>query len=385
MLKSRMYRIVLLVSLAFSGLSISLVQAQDTPKIRLQSKWVVQAQFAGYYEAVTQGYYKDAGLDVTILPGGPDITPEQVVASGGAEFGIDWLPSLLNSREQGAKLVNVAQVFARSGMREISFTSKNIKASADLKGKKVGVWLGGNEFELFAALVKNKMDPQNPSDVTIVKQPFDMTLLLSGDVDAAAAMTYNEYAQVLEAVNKATGKTYTAADLNVIDFNQEGTAMLQDGVFANADWLAKTGNEDIAVKFIAASLKGWIYCRDNMADCVKTVIAQGPTLGEGHQTWQMNEVNKLIWPNKLGIGLMDPAAFQQTADISLKYQVIAKAPDKTAYRTDLAEKAVKLLTDAKVDVNGASYQPAVVALSEGGNTAQVTMPTMAATMAATAK
>ena len=385
MLKSRMYRIVLLVSLAFSGLSISLVQAQDTPKIRLQSKWVVQAQFAGYYEAVAQGYYKDAGLDVTILPGGPDITPEQVVASGGAEFGIDWLPSLLNSREQGAKLVNVAQVFARSGMREISFTSKNIKASADLKGKKVGVWLGGNEFELFAALVKNKMDPQNPSDVTIVKQPFDMTLLLSGDVDAAAAMTYNEYAQVLEAVNKATGKTYSASDLNQIDFNQEGTAMLEDGIFANADWLAKTGNEDVAVKFIAASLKGWIYCRDNMADCVKTVLAQGPTLGEGHQTWQMNEVNKLIWPNKLGIGLMDPAAFQQTADISLKYQVITKAPDKTAYRTDLAEKAVKLLTDAKVDVNGASYQPAVVTLSEGGNTAQVTMPAMAATMAATAK
>src|SRR5258707_2747434 len=386
MSKYRILRIALLVTLLFSGLIIaSTAQAQAMPKIRLQSKWVVQAQFAGYYEAVAQGHYKDAGLDVTIIAGGPDITHEQVVASGGAEFGIDWLPSLLNSREQGAKLVNVAQVFARSGMREISFTSKNIKVSADLKGKKVGVWLGGNEFELFAALVKNKMDPQNPSDVTIVKQPFDMTLLLSGDVDAAAAMTYNEYAQVLEAVNKATGKTYTAADLNVIDFNQEGTAMLQDGVFANADWLAKTGNEDIAVKFIAASLKGWIYCRDNMADCVKTVIAQGPTLGEGHQTWQMNEVNKLIWPNKLGIGLMDPAAFQQTADISLKYQVIAKAPDKTAYRTDLAEKAVKLLTDAKVDVNGASYQPAVVTLSEGGNTAQVAMPAMAATMAATAK
>src|SRR5450432_847963 len=378
MFKSQMFRIALLVSLAFSGLSVSLAQAQDAPKIRLQSKWVVQAQFAGYYEAVAKGYYKDAGLDVSILPGGPDITPEQVVASGGAEFGIDWLPSLLNSREQGANLVNVAQVYARSGMREISFTDKSIKTSTDLKGKKVGVWLGGNEFELFAALVKNKLDPQNPSDVTIIKQPFDMTLLLSGDVDAAAAMTYNEYAQVLEAVNKATGKTYSASDLNAIDFNTEGTAMLEDGVFANADWLAKTGNEDIAVKFIAASLKGWIYCRDNMADCVKTVLDQGPTLGQGHQTWQMNEVNKLIWPNTLGIGLMDPTAYQQTADISLKYKVITKAPDKAAYRTDLAEKAVKMLTDAKIDVTGASFQPAVVTLSAGGDTAQVVMPSMAA-------
>ncbi len=207
-----------------------------------------------------------------------------------------------------------------------------------------------------------------------------MTLLLSGDVDAAAAMTYNEYAQVLEAVNKATGKTYSASDLNVIDFNQEGTGMLEDGIFANADWLAKSGNEDLAVKFIAASLKGWIDCRDNMADCVKTVLDQGPTLGSGHQTWQMNEVNKLIWPNKLGIGLMDPAAFQQTADIALKYKVITKAPDKDAYRTDLAEKAVKTLTDAKIDVNGANFQAAVVTLSEGGKTATVQMT---ATMAAT--
>src|SRR5258707_3324774 len=128
MSKYRILRIALLVTLLFSGLIIaSTAQAQAMPKIRLQSKWVVQAQFAGYYEAVTQGYYKDAGLDVTILPGGPDITPEQVVASGGAEFGIDWLPSLLNSREQGARLLNVAQGFARNGMRDISFTITKLK------------------------------------------------------------------------------------------------------------------------------------------------------------------------------------------------------------------------------------------------------------------
>lgn len=374
---------VLAMGLAASVMSVNVrSSAQDIPKIRLQSKWVVQAQFAGYYTAVAKGYYKDMGLDVTILPGGPDITPEQVVASGGAEFGLDWLPSLLNAREQGAKLVNVAQVFARSGMREISFINKSIKAAVDLKGKKVGVWLGGNEFELFAALVKNKIDPENPSDVTIIKQPFDMTLLLKGDVDAAAAMTYNEYAQVLESINSKTGKLYTAADLNVIDFNTEGTGMLQDGIFANADWLAKSGNEDIAVKFIAASLKGWAYCRDNQADCVKVVLDQGPTLGAGHQTWQMNEVNKLIWPNKLGIGLMDADAFKQTADISLKYKVITKAPDKDAYRTDLAQKAIKMLTDAKVDVLGSQFQPLMVNLTEGGKSADVA-PMMAATMAAT--
>jgi NitT/TauT family transport system substrate-binding protein len=373
---------LVIVALAFATVSIPTAKAQEMTKVRLQLKWVAQAQFAGYYAAAEEGFYKAQGLDVEIKVGGPDIVPEQVVASGGAEFGIDWLPSLLNSREQGANLVNIAQVFSRSGMREVSFKDKNIKSSADLKGKKVGVWLGGNEFELFAALTKNKIDPQNPADVTIVKQPFDMTLLLKGEVDAAAAMTYNEYAQVLEAINPATNKQYTPDDLNVIDFNQEGTGMLEDGIFANADWLAKPGSEDIAVKFLAASFQGWAYCRDNAAECVKTVLAQGTALPEGHQTWQMNEINKLIWPNDKGIGIMDPAAFQQTADISLNYKVITKAPDKNAYRTDLAEKALKLLGD-KFDAMGKDWKPLTVTVSEGGKTSTISGGA-AATPAATA-
>ena len=280
--------------------------------------------------------------------------------------------------------VDVAQVYARSGMREVSFKTKNITSVTDLKGKKVGVWLGGNEFELFAALVKNKLDPQNPADLTIVKQPFDMSLLLNGQVDAAAAMTYNEYAQVLEAVNPATGKTYADGDLNLLDFNKEGTAMLEDNIFASADWLAKTGNEDIAVKFLAASFKGWAYARDHVTDTVDIVVAQGTALGKGHQTWQLNEVNKLIWPNTTGIGVADPAAFQQTADIALKYKVITKAPDAAAYRTDLATKALALL-GKDFDAMGKNYAPLTVVVSKGGDTATVTGgPAMAATAAATA-
>ncbi|MCC7451847.1 MAG: ABC transporter substrate-binding protein [Anaerolineae bacterium] len=376
--------VVLVALLAVAAAPNGVSHAQAATKVRLQLKWVAQAQFAGYFAAVKQGFYKNRGLDVEIKLGGPDIVPEQVVASGGAEFGIDWLPSLLNSREQGAKLVNIAQVFARSGMREVSFKDKNITKAADLKGKKVGVWLGGNEFELFAALVKNGIDPENPADVTIVKQPFDMSLLLKGEVDAAAAMTYNEYAQVLEAINPATGKQYQPEDLNLIDFNVEGTAMLEDGVFANADWLAKQGNDDVAVRFLAASFEGWAYCRDNAVDCVKTVLEQGTALGEGHQTWQMNEINKLIWPNDKGIGMMDEAQYKQTADISLKYKVITKEPDKDAYRTDLAQKALALLGD-KFDVMGKSWTALTVKVSEGGKSAEVSGggAGMAATMAAT--
>ena len=209
--------------------------AAQATKVRLQLKWVTQAQFAGYYAAKSQGFYKAENLDVTIIPGGPDIVPEQVVAGRGAEFGIDFLPSLLSAREQGVPLVNIAQVFAYSGMRELAFKTSGIKTPADLKGRKVAVWFGGNEFALLATLAKYKLDPQK--DLTLVQQPFDMNLLLQKQVDAAAAMTYNEYKQVLDGGVKPE-------DLVVIDFNQEGTAMLEDGIFTRADWLQAGKNKE---------------------------------------------------------------------------------------------------------------------------------------------
>src|SRR3990170_4424859 len=191
---------------AGAGTSAPARPAAAVTNVSVQLKWVTQAQFAGYYAAKAKGFYTAAGLDVTIKPGGPDITPEQVVASGQAEFGIDWLPSLLATREKGGKLVNIAQVFTRSGMTELTWKDSGITSVAKMKGKKVGVWCCGNEFELYAALTKNGIDPKKSSDVTIVNQPFDMNLFLQRKVDAAAAMTYNELAQVLEIKNSKTGK-----------------------------------------------------------------------------------------------------------------------------------------------------------------------------------
>ena len=270
--------------------------AATADKVTLQLKWVPQAQFAGYYAAAAKGYYKQFGLDVTLKPGGPDITPEQVVASGQAQFGIDWLPSLLATRDQGGDLVNIAQVFNKSGMTELTHKSSGITNVAQMKGKKVGVWCCGNENELFAALVKNGIDPKSSKSVTIVNQPFDMTLFLQKKVDAAAAMTYNELAQVLETKNPDTGKLYTLKDLNVITMEKAGTAMLEDGIFTTGAYLKDAKNRDVAKRFIAASLKGWAYCRNNVAACTSIVLKNGTLLGKGHQTWQMNEINKLTWP-----------------------------------------------------------------------------------------
>ncbi len=336
----------------------------EPQKVTLQLKWVTQAQFAGYYAAQEEGYYEEEGLDVTIRPGGPDIVPEQVVLGGQAEFGIDWLDNLLATRDQGGQIVNVAQVFARSGMTEVTWKDTGIDDITELEGKKVGVWLGGNEHKLFAALTKNGLDPQR--DVEIVAQPFDMNLFVNREVDAAAAMTYNELAQVLEQENPETGELYQLDDLNVFLMSDLGTGALEDGIFVREDWISDEENQDIAVRFLKASFKGWVFCRDNFEECLQHVLDNGPTLGEGHQRWQLNEINKLIWPNELGVGVMNAEDFGVTAQIALDYEIIKAEAGDDAYVTDYAERAVDELRGEGVDVTGADYEPVEVEVTPGG-------------------
>jgi NitT/TauT family transport system substrate-binding protein len=339
--------------------------AQGKTKVTLQLKWVTQAQFAGYYAAKAKGFYNKAGLDVRIKVGGPDIIPEQVVAGGQAEFGIDWLPSLLSARDKGTKLVNIAQVFTRSGMTQLTWKDTGINTIAKMRGKKVANWLGGNEYELFAALVRAGMDPANNKGVTIVKQPFDMNLFMNRQVDSASAMTYNELAQVLETVNPKTKKLTKLSELNVIKMENIGTGMLEDGVFTTESWIKQKKNQETAKKFLAASFRGWIWCRDHAADCVNIVLKQGPTLLRGHQRWMMNEINALVWPAPSGIGVMNKKAFDRTARISQQFKVIKKKPSG-AYRDDLAKAAVAQLKKQGVDLNGRSWKKAVVKVTPGG-------------------
>jgi NitT/TauT family transport system substrate-binding protein len=339
-------------------------EPQEQTAVTLQLKWVTQGQFAGYYAALEQGYYEDEGLDVTIKPGGPDIVPEQVVLGGQAEFGINWLDNTLATRDQGGEIVNIAQVFARSGMTEITWADTGLEEITDLAGKKVGVWLGGNEHKLFAALNKNGLDPD--SDVNIVAQPFDMNLFLNREVDAAAAMTYNELAQVLETENPDTGELYTLEDLNVMLMSDLGTGALEDGIFVTEEWLADEANQDVATRFLKASFKGWVYCRDNPDDCTQYVLDAGPTLGEGHQAWMVNEINKLIWPNDNGIGVMDEDDYATTVQIATDYGVVKNDPGEGVYTTEYAEAAVAELEDEGVDVNGADWEAPEVEVTPGG-------------------
>jgi NitT/TauT family transport system substrate-binding protein len=345
--------------------------AQKLTKVKLQLQWFTQAQFGGYFAALQQGYYKDAGLDVQILEGGTDIVPQTQLAQGQADYAIAWVPKALQSREQGAAITDVGQVFQRSGTLQVSFKDKNITTAAGLKGKKVGNWGFGNEFELFAGMTKAGLNPGK--DVTLAQQQFDMQALLKGDIDAAQAMIYNEYAQVLEAKDPKTGKLYTPDEFNKIDWNSEGTAMLQDAIWASTDKLQNDkAYQDQTVKFLQASFKGWIYCRDNPEKCRDIVVAKGSKLGASHQLWQMNEINKLVWPSSNGIGIVDKTAWDQTVKVASETKnadgktVLSKPPEGLAYTNDYAQKAVDALKKEGADTTGADFKPITVTLKAGG-------------------
>jgi NitT/TauT family transport system substrate-binding protein len=319
---------------AWAGLGSKAQAAAAKPhaaltKITLQSKWVVQAQFAGYYAARDLGYYKDFGLDVNIKVGGPQITPEQVVASGQAQIGIDWLPSLLAFRDKGTDLVNIAQMFGRSGMTEIAFKSTGINSIAKFRGHRVGVWFSGNQYQFLALMAKENMSPPSKY-MTVVTQQFVMDPFLNHQLDVAHAMTYNELGVVLEHGVKMS-------QLDVFDYNKLGVTILEDGIFSTPSWLQS--HRAVAVKFLRASIEGWQWAihHQTAAGTITYSYTPSGTRSQGtlhHQIYMAHEVAKLIeYGPGLShpIGYMSPAAFHRTWSLMVQDKVLHHAPSSQAY------------------------------------------------------
>jgi NitT/TauT family transport system substrate-binding protein len=341
--------------------------------VKLQLQWAPQAQFAGYFAADKQGYYQAENLTVQMVPGGPDVVPQlEGSKPNGPEFTISWVPKVLEAREAAtpSDLVDIAQVFQRSGTLSVTWKDTKLDDPCKLAGKKVGTWGFGNEFEVTAGLLTCGLTPglENNGDPTKqyqqVTQAFDMKAFLAREIDAAEAMIYNEYAQVLEATDPATGELYKADQLNVINWNDYRVAMLQDAIFVRKAWLSEGSNRDVAVRFVRASLKGWIYCRDHADDCVQYTTAAGSQLGAGHQKWMMNEVNALVWPSPVGVGMIDPVFWNQTVKVAKNAGIIKNDPSPEAYTTDIVTEALKGITD---DTKGESFQKGTVQVTPGGN------------------
>ena len=296
----------LIAALALAAASFG-VAAQD--KLTLQLKWVTQAQFAGYYVAKDKGFYKEAGLDVTIKAGGPDINPSQVIAGGGADVVVDWMPSALATREKGVPLVNIAQVFQRSGMQLTCRNDSGIKTPADFKGKTLGVWFSGNEYPFLAWMDKLGLKTTGGADgVKVLKQGFNVDPLLQKQAACISTMTYNEYWQLIDAGMKADA-------LTVFKYEDQGVATLEDGLYATEKNLADPKMTEKLARFVKASMKGWDDAVKNQDDAVKIVLKNDASGAqkEAHQKRMMGEIAKLVASGGTGkTGQLDMKAYERT-------------------------------------------------------------------------
>ncbi len=291
------------VSLTFALGVCQIASAADD--VTLQLKWVTQAQFVGYYVAQDKGFYEEAGLNVTIKPGGPDIAPPQVIAGGGADVVVDWMPSALASREKGVALVNIAQPFKRSGMMLTCRKETGIKTEADFPGKTLGVWFFGNEYPFLSWMSTLGFSTEGGNDgVTVLKQGFNVDPLLQKQADCISTMTYNEYWQVIDA-------GLTEDELLVFKYEEQGVSTMEDGLYVLEKNLDDAAFVDKMARFVAASMKGWEYARNNpdeAADIVLDNDASGAQT-EKHQRRMMAEINKLTEGSD---GKLDPADFDRT-------------------------------------------------------------------------
>ncbi len=344
--------------------------------ISLQLQWLPQAQFAGYYLAQEMGYFEEEGFDtVEIVPSGGDIVPQDALVAGDVDFAIAWVPKVLGTLEaSGVELTDIAQVFQESGTLQVSWADDGITSVADFEGQRIGSWGFGNEWEIFAAMSEDDLDA---TSVSITTQDFSMNALLDRDVDAAQAMTYNEWAQILEVIDPETGELYQPEDFNVVSYADTQGAMLQDAIWADTERLeSDPAYADAAVRFLKAITKGWLYARDNpedAADIVYDIASNAEAafpVGPVHQLWQMNEVNKLIWTGA-DFGVVDAAAWDQTVAGALAavnqdgLNLITTEPPETAYSNEYMEQALAELADEGVEVTG-EYTPIEVELTEGG-------------------
>jgi NitT/TauT family transport system substrate-binding protein len=300
--------------------------AEAADELTLQLKWVTQAQFAGYYVALEKGYYDEVDLDVTILPGGPDIAPPQVIAGGGADVIIEWMPAALASREKGVPLVSIAQIFDRSGMMLTCLKESGIETPEDFPGHTLGVWFFGNEYPFLSWMSQLGIPTEGGEDgVTVLKQGFNVDPLLQKQADCISTMTYNEYWQVIDA-------GLTPDDLVVFPYEDQGVATLEDGLYVLESSLEDEAMVDRLARFLEASIRGWEYAAEHPDEAADIVLDYDETGAqtEKHQRRMMGEINKLVGGGGQGIGFLDPADYQRTVDVLLaggSDPVISKAPD----------------------------------------------------------
>ncbi|MEO9297248.1 ABC transporter substrate-binding protein [Devosia alba] len=311
--------------LLVSALALSTTPAFAQDALTLQLKWVTQAQFAGYLVAESKGFYDEENLDVTVLAGGPNIAPEQVIAGGGADIIVTWMAAGMAARENGVPLVNIAQPFKRSGLMMICPTETEIKTVADFPGHTLGVWFFGNEYPFFAWMNKEGLATDgSEGGVTVLQQSFDIQPMIQGQADCISVMTYNEYGQALDA-------GYGPDNLTIFNYTEMGNDLLEDGLYVMEESLDDPAKVDAYTRFVRASMKGWAYAAENPEEAAQIVVDMDDTGAAmlDHQLYMAKEVAKLVDPTDPAL---DIATYERTVQALIDQSIIKEQPEG-AYTT----------------------------------------------------
>ncbi|OGP74030.1 MAG: ABC transporter substrate-binding protein [Deltaproteobacteria bacterium RBG_13_58_19] len=297
---------------------LPVTQAQDLKPVSFIPQWVPQAQFAGYYVAYEKGFYRERHLDVKILRGGPDFPPSELLKTGQVDFGTMFLTTGIANRAKGFKLINVAQIVQRSALMLVAKKSSGITAPEDLQGKKVGLW--GAEFQI----LPRAFFQQYRLAVKTIPQGATINLFLRGGVDAASAMWYNEYHQIIAAgLNPEELTTFLLSDY--------GLKFPEDGIYCLEETFKK--DPDRCVAFVQATIQGWKYAfahPDEALDIVmKYVTAANVATNRVHQRWMLERMQDIIQPPgaHLPLGSLEQETYYQVATELKNNGLIQQIPD----------------------------------------------------------
>lgn len=312
--------------------------ASATPSVplKVQLSWAPSAQFTGMIVAADKGFYEEEGLDVELLPGGPNVVPLQVVANGGADVGLTSVLELYAARDKDLPLQGIAQLDQRSALLLVTRKDSGLDEAAELEGKRVGLWLGGDEFEFYAMARQLGLDPE--TDFQIVNQSFTMDQFIGGELDATSAMSFDQ----LLVLTSQPG--FAREDLNIIDYNDFGTVNPRGIVVATESVVSDQA--DALARLLKATRRGWEYTFDNAAEALDILMEVVPAgdYTRDHQEASIAEMQRLMLPDgfeRADLGRIDSGTFDRAAEVALEYGVVASPPEGDVYVTSIYDAATQ--------------------------------------------
>jgi NitT/TauT family transport system substrate-binding protein len=312
----RRFAIAFLVLMYFQP--IASVSADESVKeVSLIPHWIPQAQFAGYMIALEKGFYREAGLDLQLLRGGPGKEGFDELESGRVTFCVEWLSSAMKRRSSGLEVVNLAQIVQRSALILVARKGSGITRPEDLDGRQVGLWPGLFSLQPEALFRKHKISP------IIVPNYTSMELFLKRGVDAIAAMWYNEYHLLINS-------GLNPDELQLFFFSDLGFNLPEDGLYTMEQTF--TSDPVMCRSFVQASLKGWLYAFQHKEETVNIVMKHADAAQTGtnraHQRWMLDRMQDLILPDgdTARLGKLSPQDYALVGRILLELEFMERLP-----------------------------------------------------------